>query len=62
MICKTCGSTMGLGAPHSEEIKTQYECWCGNIETENYTPEELEERRTFEQEVADVAKHRSARS
>lgn len=44
-ICRTCGSTMGMGAPHSEEIKIQWECWCGNIETENYSDEELERNR-----------------
>lgn len=50
-ICSTCGSTMGMGAPHSEEIKVQYECWCGNIETENFTPEELERNRQREAET-----------
>ena len=32
---------MAKGAPHSEEIKIQWECWCGKIETENYTPAEM---------------------
>lgn len=46
--CGTCGSKMGMGAPHSEEIKVQYECWCGNIETENFTTEEIELNRQRE--------------
>ncbi len=41
MNCPYCKMPMGLGAPHSETIKMQWECGeCGRIETENYTREE----------------------
>lgn len=49
-ICSRCGATMGKGAPHSEEIKIQWECWCGKIETELYSAEELERNRQREAE------------
>lgn len=40
---------MGIGAPESREIKRQFECWCGNVETEKYSAEELEEKeQTYE--------------
>lgn len=31
---------MSMGSPHCETIKIQYECRCGNIETELYSIEE----------------------
>lgn len=44
-ICTICGAVMGIGSPHSEEIKRQWECRCGNIATEIYTLAEREEIR-----------------
>lgn len=41
MTCDKCGGVMTGGAPHCETIKSQYECECGNIVTESYTPEEM---------------------
>lgn len=40
MICPKCDKQMRGGAPHCETIKVQWECPCGNYETELYTPEE----------------------
>jgi hypothetical protein len=39
--CSSCGSEMGLGAPSAENVKACYECWCGNVEVEFLTEEEL---------------------
>lgn len=41
MNCPKCNQPMSCGAPHSEEIKVQYECHsCGQYVCENYTREE----------------------
>ena len=46
-ICSTCGDEMGLGARSGENVKNQYECWCGNVEVEYYSEEELTLRNKF---------------
>ena len=43
--CASCGSEMGLGAPSSEKVKIQYECWCGHTEEEFFTEDELNSMR-----------------
>ena len=38
--CPTCGSDMGIGASTAENVKVQYECWCGRVVVELYADEE----------------------
>jgi hypothetical protein len=45
-ICSTCGSNMGLGLPSDENVKAEYECWCGNVEVELFTADELDLKRS----------------
>ena len=33
---------MGLGLPSDENVKVEYECWCGNVEVELFTADELD--------------------
>lgn len=55
-ICSTCSSKMGKGVPPSDDVKTQWECWCGNVESENFSPEELKQRREKDQEAGGGSK------
>jgi len=40
--CSTCGSEMGLGAITAENVKVQYECWCGEVEYEYFSDDEMQ--------------------